>query len=342
MRIEPFDFASAPADLAESVFGIVVDEARELAPEDPVPTLDEHVETMVTMPSWRHLAYVVAWEGDDPVGLAHAQWETTESNVDLGGFGVSVRPAQRRRGVGSALAGAALEVLAAAGRTSIHAGSWDGAPGGPFLTSLGMTPKLRERKSRCYVKDIDVEMLRRWVDGAAAREKGYSLITWDGSAPEEHAERFVRIVHIMNTAPLDDFEREDDAFTVEMLRDGDRAAEEKGLMRFVAVVRHDESGEFAGFTTLAIDRRHPGHAQQWGTSTDPAHRNQGIGRWLKAANALRVLAAHPDVEYVDTWNAGSNAPMLAINEAMGFRPIRCWDNYQAPRSVIEARLSARS
>jgi hypothetical protein len=34
----------------------------------------------------------------------------------------------------------------------------------------------------------------------------------------------------------------------------------------------------------------------------------------------RVLQERPDVIYVDTGNAGSNRPMLAINVALGFRP----------------------
>jgi hypothetical protein len=36
----------------------------------------------------------------------------------------------------------------------------------------------------------------------------------------------------------------------------------------------------------------------------------------------RVLRERPDVRYVDTGNAGSNRPMLAINIALGFKPHR--------------------
>jgi len=31
---------------------------------------------------------------------------------------------------------------------------------------------------------------------------------------------------------------------------------------------------------------------------------------------------------VTTWNAASNAHMIAINEAMGFRPIDLWCDWQ--------------
>jgi hypothetical protein len=31
---------------------------------------------------------------------------------------------------------------------------------------------------------------------------------------------------------------------------------------------------------------------------------------------------------IDTWNAATNAFMIAINEEMGFRPVDSWINWQ--------------
>lgn len=339
MKIEPFDFLVADETIAKAVFELIVDAERELAPEDPPTVWEEHLERQTARASWSHIRYFVAWDGEVPIGVASAEWETGETNLELGGFDVAVARDARRQGVGRLLAAAALSALGEHGRTSVYAGSWEGGPGEPFLASLGMEPRLRERKSRCYVKDIDLAMLDEWVSGAAARKRGYTLLSWDGAAPDECVERFAQIIHIMNTAPREGFEMEDDVTTVEMIREHDAIADASGLRRYVSVVRHDASTAFAGFTTLVVDKWHPEKAEQWGTCTDPAHRNQGIGRWLKAANALRVLEAHPEIEFIDTWNAGSNRPMLNINEAMGFRPLRYWNNYQAPRSVVEERLA---
>ena len=50
----------------------------------------------------------------------------------------------------------------------------------------------------------------------------------------------------------------------------------------------------------------------------------GLGRWLKASTALRLMSERPDVRFIETWNAGANEPMLAINRAMGFRPACLW------------------
>jgi hypothetical protein len=69
-----------------------------------------------------------------------------------------------------------------------------------------------------------------------------------------------------------------------------------------------------------------GHGHQWlavqgDTGVEPVHRNRGLGRWSKATNVLRLLEERPDTQVVETWHAGVNAPMLTINDAMGFRPV---------------------
>jgi hypothetical protein len=49
---------------------------------------------------------------------------------------------------------------------------------------------------------------------------------------------------------------------------------------------------------------------------------------LKIAN-LRFLQQHePAVTSIDTWNADSNAPMLRVNVAMGFQPVRSWGEWE--------------
>jgi hypothetical protein len=49
---------------------------------------------------------------------------------------------------------------------------------------------------------------------------------------------------------------------------------------------------------------------------------------MKAVNALRMLDERPDVVAIDTWNADVNAAMLSINQAMGFRPLTEWREWE--------------
>ena len=84
---------------------------------------------------------------------------------------------------------------------------------------------------------------------------------------------------------------------------------------------HSATGAPAGYTVVHIPRHRPELAWQWDTVTIAEHRNRGIGRWMKADMVQWLRRAHPDVRSLDTGNAESNAPMLAINVAMGFTPL---------------------
>ena len=62
--------------------------------------------------------YLVAWDGDEPVGHAHIAWSETKVGVPQIGD-VYVRPDVRRRGVATALARAAEDAAVARGHGRI-------------------------------------------------------------------------------------------------------------------------------------------------------------------------------------------------------------------------------
>ena len=54
--------------------------------------------------------------------------------------------------------------------------------------------------------------------------------------------------------------------------------------------------------------------------------------------ALRIHELYPQAQWFSTDNAGSNAPMLAINTKMGFKQFRVGNEYQISRDRLAARL----
>jgi len=96
-----------------------------------------------------------------------------------------------------------------------------------------------------------------------------------------------------------------------------------------------------GFIQVSFSGWRTTIAKQNDTGVDPAHRDKGLGRWMKAAMLLRLLDEKPDVVKIDTGNAGSNAPMLGINHAMGFRLAKVSGNWQGDIDVLRTRAAER-
>jgi GNAT superfamily N-acetyltransferase len=56
------------------------------------------------------------------------------------------------------------------------------------------------------------------------------------------------------------------------------------------------------------------------TGVFPEYRNKGLGRWLKAEMLDKILIERSQAKFVRTDNADSNAPMMKINNELGFKP----------------------
>ena len=123
-----------------------------------------------------------------------------------------------------------------------------------------------------------------------------------------------------------------------MWRDTEEKAKASQIVLNTYIAVHRPSGDFVGSTSVSTDLLQPDQAWQWETVVHPDHRNKGLGRWLKAAMIEEIVADHPQVDRIDTWNAGSNEPMLNINIAMGYEPIFISNTWQGDLAAARARL----
>ena len=261
------------------------------------------------------------------IGVATAQLRTGAGIDHLTWLpALYVQPEHRRRGVGRALVDAVAEVSRADGRTLISGNHALGdADGAAFADALGATEEMVGEQNRLRLGNLDRALMERWIAQAEERAAGYELVAWDNRCPDELVERFAAAHSIMNDAP-----RPASVGENTMGPDDVRAMEasnvELGITHWVLAARHRQSGELAGFTELLFERTRPWLARQGDTGVHRAHRERGLGRWLKAANALRLLDECPDVTHVETMNARGNAPMLSINTEMGFRLAAAWQD----------------
>ena len=337
---EPFDVTTAGEDDLVALHDLAVVEHDELWSEDPVDPFDHWRKELLGPPSWRrHHRWVARGEDGRLDGVATLTLGYTESNRHLADLDAYVRPDRRRQGLATTLLLPALDVAADDGRTLLNLGGPDGSVASSFAEAMGAEKRSVERKSRMVLADLDRSMLEGWVERARERADGYSLLAWDGPAPDEYLDRFVQLNMVMNTAPRDELEVEDWVHTPERHRENERRGVEQGFTWWTLVARHDDSDELAGYTEFVFPPSHPEVAWQEATAVDPKHRDKGLGRLLKATNALRLLDERPEVRHVDTWNAFSNDPMLHINIAMGFEVVNTFAAYQITVEALRQRLA---
>jgi hypothetical protein len=101
-----------------------------------------------------------------------------------------------------------------------------------------------------------------------------------------------------------------------------------GVTFYVTMATHTATGRPAAFTSIAVDDGHGGWAKQQDTGVVREHRGHRLGLLVKLANARWMRESDPSLDKILTWNADSNAHMLAINHTMGFTPLDQWSTWQ--------------
>ena len=342
--IESYDGPTAPEAVLRDVQAMWDVEWADLHPEEPPFTWTE-LEGMLRMPSERFIKrrWLARGEAGAPVGRLDLSLPIAGANEQLGMAELYVRPEARKSGVGTALVRTAVDALEAHGRTRVRVSIVEGSPGDAFFSSLGGTVGRTNRKSRMVVEALDRSMLRRWIERAEAEAGGYSLRWIDvPSLDDGDLAEYIGIRLLMNTAPRGDLEDEPWVHTPETIREEAAELAAEGVERWSLVAVEDATGTFVGFTELLFVESAPEHSWQGGTAVRVEHRNHGLGRWLKAAAAERLIAERPRVRFVDTENAYSNEPMLNINIAMGFEIIKTVNDWQASVASVRKALEAKA
>lgn len=259
------------------------------------------------------------------IGVAKASWRDPEPEPGACVAEVAVAPEARGQGAGAALVRHLIEHARSVGRIGITLQAAVDTPAEALCRGAGLEEDLVLHLNEADTGAAPTELLAAWIaTGEAAG--GYSLVAYDGHCPEQLAAAFVEARHVMNDAPR--FEAEPAMeVTVAELRAAERACARARQTWWALGVRHDATGEIVGLTDLFLPEAQPWVAYQGDTGVRDDHRGHRLGAWMKAVNHLRLRHERPDVERVQTWNASANAPMLRINDALGFQPVqrfRAW------------------
>ncbi len=246
---------------------------------------------------------LVGWSG-----LHLNLFENLDGAKILGG----VHPDHQGRGVGRALMQA---TQAATDRPRLRAPAWVGTSGEKAVPRLGYVAHSSHEVRRLWLHDHHPTELVTAADTAAA---DYELESFVGACPDALLPDLQVLRETINDAPEDG---EFEAYPPERIRRYEQWLAGQQQTAYTMVARHRATGEAAGLTIVCVYELTPSIAAQEDTSVVAGHRGHRLGLRMKLAMLDQLRALRPDVEAVDTWNAPGNAPMIAINEALGCRKV---------------------
>ncbi|MEU9509092.1 GNAT family N-acetyltransferase [Micromonospora sp. NPDC048170] len=247
-------------------------------------------------PSEQWTAYVVEVD-DTVVGWVSAYRNDRTSEPDIGEISIlHVHPGHRGRGAGTALLTTALEHLRAIGVRRVR--TWALPESLPFARRHGFTPS---RELRFSALDL------RPAPPMPEPPPGVRLLPLTDLDP--------RRVYLVNLAAAADEPEDVPVDSISYENWYSEVWDNLGLDRAASTVA-EAGGELVALSLVKRDGD-----RMWSdyTGTVPAHRGRGLARLVKTAALHRAAAGGIRVAY--TSNDEANAPMLAVNARLGYRPV---------------------
>ncbi|MBA3329799.1 MAG: GNAT family N-acetyltransferase [Actinobacteria bacterium] len=280
---------------------------RRISPE-VVMTAELLLHLCASLPARAHAETWVAAEGEKVVGLAEGRlrWRAADSGIGI--VRVWVAEERRGRGLGGMLLGLAEEHLVRHGAHRLRSSVGPDPAGRRFAERHGYR---RTRSERFWTLDPRAADLSELPSLEAARlAEGYRLVPLRELLDRRHD------LHALYEATEDDIPSDDprsplafEEWEPETL--GNPLLDPDGSITVLAGERP------VSFAWLLVDREH-GVAEHEMTGTLPELRGRGLARLAKLA-AIRWARDH-GVTCLLTANDADNAPMLAVNERLGYRP----------------------
>lgn len=337
--IQEFDPLTSPAAEVRALNAFINAFRREGWPTEDPTTTEQLLREKRSIPASERRYLWAAWQDRALIGLASLQYDESSANRHAAEYLIEVAPAYRRRGVATRLLRRVADTAGAENRMLLLTWTSSLVPAaGAFMQRLRALEAQVMSINELSVAQLDCDVAAGWLARSEALSDRFSLCFWDGSYPEADLDAVVEMHAMMNTMPRDKLALEDERLTASQLREQEAILASRGVVRHTAVVRDRFDGRIAGYSEMLWNPATPLVLAQGDTAVSPECRGLGIATWLKAAMLERMLRAYPRVHQIRTWNGVTNAPMLRINEQLGFRERHRATNWQLTLGQLERYL----
>ena len=207
------------------------------------------------------------------------------------------------------------------------------------LSELGFESALSNIINRLNLEKLDWSMVNGWITISQERNQTTRILVFE-EIPDDILVEYTKILgETMNQIPRGSLDFGDIIYTPENVRQIEKDRKNTGRQT-LNVVTIEPSGEISGLTWLTYAQSKEIVLGQGLTSVQEKHRGRGLGKWLKAVALVEAKKTFPKAKYIDTSNATTNAPMLAINNQLGFHEHKVYVNFQISIEKLEQNLLA--
>lgn len=315
----------ASDEVWENIIDIQLVSFQEDNPNDPLPPRDLIRKSLGSLDEHPFFTFSVnlLQVGEAIIGYSVTAFPRSdspeyESQKHMGLLMPFVLPEYRKQGIGRTVLQKAVKDFHEQGLTLIQ-GDANNDTGRAFAEKFGATVGMEARINRLYTKDIDWDLVQSWCDQCSQANPDVSIEMFEGLPNEADMEAYAKFyTEVVNQVPLEELEGLEMTFTPEKLHEIHKQHQERGDVHIVRITR-EKDGSISGLTEIYYNPQRPHLISQDLTGVQEQYRGRGLGKWLKTDMLLFIREQYPDAEFISTGNATVNAPMLAINEGLGFK-----------------------
>ncbi len=295
--------------------------------KDPHP--DYHINHWLVYTSDKE---IVGWADNYISKETHPAYDT---NKHVAGCDTVILKEHRHNGLGTQLFRYHLKIVKKYNRTIIQAGTSEES-GHNFLRKFGGKEAIQGSENRLQMNEVDWSLMQQWIDDGPERAKEVNLERFVDVSDSDIEEYCVIYTETMNQQPFGELEGR-----VKETPDSRRQSEERHRKRggkWTTLISREKNGRISGLTEVFYYPDKPSMLYQNLTGVKEEYRGKGLGKWLKATMLKWISEEYPDVKTIVTGNATTNAPMLSINQRMGFKEYKSGSEYKFQVEELEKLL----